>query len=235
MRVLTIVHEEDAGPGVFMDVLAASGADVDNWLVAAEQEPPAPASAYDAILTFGGSQHPDQKDRYPWLATETRFLSDALRGRVPMLGVCLGAELIAVAEGTGARRMSRPEIGWYAVKLTSAGVTDPVLGPIARPFPALEWHSYEVALPSRATALARSANCLQAFRIGDFAWGIQFHAEVTAEDFQRWLDDFASDEDFMEEGMEPDAIAAETEQRIAGWHELGRGICERFLAVASRQ
>ncbi|HEX3803494.1 MAG TPA: type 1 glutamine amidotransferase [Solirubrobacteraceae bacterium] len=233
MRALTIVHEKDAGPGIFNDVLAASAADADTWLVAEEPEPPAPAREYDAIFSFGGSVHPDQEQSHPWLKTEKRFLSEALRGGVPLLGVCLGAELIAEVEGTVTRRMSRPEIGWYGVKLTSAGAADPVIGPIGQPFPALEWHSYEVALPSRAAALARSANCLQAFRIGDVAWGIQFHAEVTADDFQHWLDDYASDEDFVEEGIEPDAIAVETEHRIAPWHDLGRGICERFLEVAS--
>ena len=99
-----------------------------------------------------------------------------------MLGVCLGAELIAEAEGTATRRATRPEIGWYDVKLTAAGASDPVLGPTGPRFQALEWHSYEVVLPSRATALARSDSCLQAFRIGGHAWGIQFHAEATGAD-----------------------------------------------------
>jgi GMP synthase (glutamine-hydrolysing) len=232
MRVLTIVHDEDAGPGIFGDVLKARGADAETWLVVDEPEPPAPPRDYDAIFSFGGAAHPDQDQSHPWLKTEKNFLSEALRERVPLLGLCLGAELIAEVEGS-TRRMSRPEIGWYDVKLTSAGNVDPLLGPIDQPFPALEWHSYEMVLPARATALARSANCLQAFRIGSYAWGIQFHAEVTADDFQHWLDEFARDADFVEEGIEPDTIAAETEGRIAAWHELGRGICERFLDVAS--
>ncbi len=235
MRVLTIVHERDAGPGIFNDVLAASGADVDSWFVTEQEEPRASAPAYDAILSFGGSANPDQEQIHRWLVTEKRFLSQALRERVPLLGVCLGAELIAEADGTRTRRMSRPEIGWYDVELTSAGTQDPVLGPIGKPFPALEWHSYEVTLPARATALARSDNCLQAFQIGGYAWGIQFHAEVTAEDFRMWLDEFGQDADFIADGFESDAIAAETEHQIAAWHELGRGICERFLEVASRR
>lgn len=235
MRVLTIVHDQDAGPGVFNDVLAAGAVDVDTWLVSEEGEPPAPARRYDAIMSFGGAAHPNQEALHPWLATERRFLADALGERIPLLGVCLGAELIAAADGARPRRLTRPEIGWYDVRLTSAGERDPVLGPIGPRFPALEWHSYEVMLPSRATALAAGANCLQAFRIGDFAWGIQFHAEVTTQDFQRWLDDHGGDEDAVREGIDPDAIARETASRMDGWHELGRGVCERFLqAVAGR-
>jgi GMP synthase (glutamine-hydrolysing) len=235
MRVLTIVHEEDAGPGIFNDVLTASGADAESWFVTKQPAPPASADDYGAILSFGGSAHPDQEQRHPWLITEKRFLSDALSERVPVLGVCLGAELIAEAEGAGTRRMSRPEIGWYDVELTPAGTEDPILGPIGKPFPALEWHSYEVTLPAGATALARSDNCLQAFRVGDHAWGIQFHAEVTAGDFQTWLDDHGHDASVIDEGFEPGAIAAETKQQMAAWHEIGRGICERFLDVASRR
>jgi GMP synthase-like glutamine amidotransferase len=128
--------------------------------------------------------------------------------------------------------MPRPEIGWHEVRLTPAGVDDPVLGPVGRCFTALEWHSYEVALPSRAIELAHGANCLQAYRIGSLVWGIQFHAEVTPEDFQHWLDHYTADADAVAEGIDPHAIAEETRDLIAGWNELGKGICERFLVVA---
>ena len=232
MRVLVIVHDEDAGPGVFNDVLSAAAADVDTWVPPEQPEPPAAADAYHAILTLGGAAHPHQGDRHPWLSEEKRFLSGALAARVPLLGVCLGAELIAEADGARSQRMPRPEIGWHEVRLTPAGVEDPVLGLAGRSFLALEWHSYTVALPSRGIELARGDNCLQAYRIGNLVWGIQFHAEVTAADFQHWLDNYTDDEDAVAEGIDPDAIAAETEDLIASWNVLGRGICERFLVVA---
>jgi GMP synthase (glutamine-hydrolysing) len=233
MRLLTIIHETDAGPGVFLDVLADSGATVDTWIPPEQADAPA-ADAYDAILCFGGSAHPDQVHEYPWLTTEERFLADGLRARVPMLGVCLGAELIAAAEGAGVRRIPRPEIGWYEVTLTSAGLADPVLGSVGRSFSALEWHSYEAVLPARATALARSDSSLQAYRIGGHAWGIQFHAEVTAADFHHWLDTYTNlDTDAIESRIDIDAIAAETDDRIEAWNDIGREICQRFVQVAS--
>ena len=235
MRVLTIVHEADAGPGVFSGVLSAAGADVDTWLAAEQARPPAAAATYDAIISFGGSAHPHQEDRHPWLAAEKRFLEAALADEVPLLGVCLGSELIAEAAGARTRHLPHPEIGWCAVTLTDEGGADPVIGPIGPSFDALEWHSYAVDLPEGATALARSANCLQAYRLGDCAWGIQFHAEVTDEDFQYWLDHYTMDEDAVREGIDPVAIARETGGRMAGWHELGRGLCARFIdAAASR-
>lgn len=235
MRVLTIVHQQDTGPGVFLDPLGASGAEVETWNPPEAAEPAHPVEAYDAIFSFGGDAHPRQHDHYPWLVAEKRFLASALKARKPMLGLCLGAELMAEAEGTATRRATRPEIGWYDVRLTAAGATDPVIGFTGPRFRALEWHSFEVVLPSRATALARSDSCLQAYRIGGHAWGIQFHAEATGADVQHWLDTYTTDEDAVENRIDVDAIAAVNETRMDEWNELGRGICERFLRVASGQ
>lgn len=233
MRVLTIVHEPDAGPGVFSGALAASGAAVDTWLVAEQAEPPADPDAYAAIISFGGSAHPHQEERHPWLVAEKRFLAAALADAVPLLGICLGSELIAEVAGAQIRHLPHPEIGWYEVTLTDAGRVDPVVGPIGGRFEALEWHSYAVDLPADATALAQSTSCLQAYRLGDSAWGLQFHAEVTDSDFQHWLDNYTVDEDAVRERIDPRAIAHETADRMAAWHELGAGICSRFLDAGS--
>ncbi len=236
MRVLTIVHQADTGPGVFRDPLVESGAEIDGWRPAEEPQPPAEPAAYDAILSFGGDVNPDQDDQHPWLAVEKSYLAGALDARVPMLGVCLGAELIAEAEGSGTRRVTRPEIGWYEVRLTSAGTADPILGAMDRRFAALEWHSYEAVLSRKATALARSGTCLQAFRIGGHAWGIQFHAEVTGPDFGQWLATYTTDgDDLVGEPIDVEAIAQETDAKISAWNDSGRGICERFLQVAARR
>ncbi|HEX3616179.1 MAG TPA: type 1 glutamine amidotransferase [Solirubrobacteraceae bacterium] len=233
MRVLTIVHEQDAGPGVFGGALAAAGADVDTWLAAEQPQPPAVADAYAAIISFGGSTHPHQEDSCPWLVTEKRFLAEALADAVPVLGVCLGSELIAEAAGARIRHLPQPEIGWYDVTLTDAGRADPVIGAIGEGFEALEWHSYAADLPAGAMALAQSAGCLQAYRLGDSAWGLQFHAEVTDADFQHWLDNYTVDEDAVRVGIDPGAIARDTAPRMAAWHELGVGLCARFLATAA--
>jgi GMP synthase (glutamine-hydrolysing) len=233
MRVLTIVHERDAGPGVFSAALESAAADVDTWLVAEQPEPPAPARAYAAVISLGGSAHPHQVQRHPWLVPEKRFLTGALAAGVPLLGICLGSELIGEVAGAQMRHLAHPEIGWYAVNVTDDGRADPVIGPVGDGFEALEWHSYAVDLPVGATALAQSSSCLQAYRIGDSAWGLQFHAEVTDADFQHWLDNYAMDEDAVREGIDPEAIARETAGKMAAWHELGVGVCARFLETAA--
>jgi GMP synthase (glutamine-hydrolysing) len=154
---------------------------------------------------------------------------------VPLMGVCLGSQLLAEAAGTRARRASEPEIGWFDVAVTAEGEADPVMGPLAPRFEAFQWHSYETPLPAGATALARSAVCLQAYRLGALAWGIQFHAEVSAQDAESWIDGYREDEDAVRIGLDPDAFRARTRARIDAWNELGRELCERFLAAIDVQ
>jgi GMP synthase (glutamine-hydrolysing) len=229
MRALAIVHQRDAGPGVFAEALRSGGVELDSWLRAETETPPLPPVDYDAVLVFGGAMHADQEARHPWLREEKELLRELLRRRVPLLGVCLGAQLVAEAARAPARRASDPEIGWREVELTEEGAGDPLLGPLAPRFEAFQWHSYEFSLPDGAVALARSPVCLQAYRLGDAAWGIQFHAEVTLEDAEAWIDDYRQDEDAVRIGLDPDDLRRRTRGAIADWNDLGCALCERFI------
>jgi GMP synthase-like glutamine amidotransferase len=234
MRALAIVHQRDAGPGVFGDALRARSAEVECWMPPEEPSPPDRLERYDAVLAFGGAMHADQEDRHPWLRDEKELLAVLLEKRVPILAVCLGAQLLAEAAGASPRRARRPEIGWLDVEVSEGGRDDPLLGPLAPGFTAFQWHSYEFPLPQGATALAGSAVCLQGFRIDGRTWGIQFHAEVSRADAEAWIDDYESDEDAVRTGLDPDRLRLQTRQAIDGWNELGRQLCERFLDTATR-
>jgi GMP synthase (glutamine-hydrolysing) len=119
------------------------------------------------------------------------------------------------------------------VEVTPEGRDDPVIGPLAPAFEAFQWHSYEVPLPPDAVALAQSPVSLQAWRAGEVAWGIQFHAEVSAADAEHWIDDYRSDPDAVRIGLDPEALRAETRPRMEAWNQLGRELCVRFLDVAA--
>ena len=234
MRALAIVHQRDAGPGVFADALRAKGAELDYWMPPESGAPARPLTEYDAVMVFGGAMHADQDESHPWLRAEKALLRDLLERGAPMLGVCLGAQLVADAAGAPPRRARRPEIGWHEVEVTPEGRRDPLIGPLAPRFEAFQWHSYEFLLPHGATPLARSGGCLQAYRTGD-AWGIQFHAEVTRDDAEAWIADYRSDEDAVRIGVDPEALRQRTGRAIDAWNEVGRGLCERFVdAVATR-
>jgi GMP synthase (glutamine-hydrolysing) len=232
-RALSIVHQSDAGPGVFAEAIRARGIDHDIWLPPEATDPPQDPHTYDAVMVFGGAMHADQEDRHPWLRPEQALLRELVERDVPLLGVCLGSQLVAEAAGASVRRAERPEIGWHEVEVTGEGAQDPVLAPLAPRFVAFQWHSYEFTLPPGATPLARSKVCLQAFRRGN-AMGIQFHAEVSARDAEAWIDDYRSDEDAVRIGVDPDALREQTRSAIASWNEVGRALCERFLDLVRR-
>ena len=224
MRVLSIVHELDAGAGVF--------GEFPTWVPSA-QPPPDPRDV-DALMIYGGSMHVDQNDEHRWLDPEKEFIREALEGGTPILGVCLGSQLLAEAAGARLERMDEPEIGWYEIEVTEAGAADPVVGPLAPSAELFEWHHYAAPLPPGAVELARTQRCVQAFRLdGKPAWGLQFHAEVTRENLFSWLDGWENAE-AVHTNFDPEAIRAASERCIDDQNEIGRGLAERFLAEAAR-
>lgn len=233
MRVLAIVQQRDAGPGVFAEAIRDRGDWLDEWVFPGGDPPPADPRDYDAVLTLGGVMNVDEEDRHPWLGDQKALLRELLAQEVPLLGLCLGSQLVAEAAGATPRRAPRPEIGWHWVKLTEAGTEDPLLAPLAPSFEAFQWHSYEFPLPPGAIALACSDVSLQACRIGARAWAIQFHPEVSRADALGWIADYRSDADAVRIGIDPDALHAETEAKIDAFNQLGRDLCNRWLDLAA--
>ncbi len=232
MQVLAIVHQRDAGPGVFATAIAERGDELGVWLPPEGAAPPADPLGYDAVLVLGGAVHPDQGDDHGWLGEERELLKRLLENGTPLLGLCLGGQLVAAAAGATPRRAARPEIGWHRVELSAEGAEDPLLAPLAPGFEAFQWHSYEFPLPPGGVPLAAGEVCLQACRIGAAAWALQFHPEVSAADALTWIDDYRSDEDAVRIDLDPHALRAETEAKIEAFNQLGRDLCHRWLDVA---
>jgi len=232
MRVLAIVHEAEAGPGVFAEAIRERGGTLDEWLVPESAEPPADPLGYDAVLTLGGAMNADQHERHAWLAEEDRLLGELIERGTPLLGLCLGGQLVARAAGAAVGRATQPEIGWHRVELTEEGRRDPLLAPLAPEFEAFQWHSYEFPLPAGAVPLALSDVCLQAARVGERSWAIQFHPEVSPADAASWIEDYRSDPDAVRIGVDAAALGTETRAKIGAFNQLGRELCARWLAQA---
>jgi len=228
MDVLAIIHGEAVRAGVFGDAVAARGHRLEEWSLAWETPLPRPLDAYAAVLVFGGAMHADQDLHHPWLKHENFFLERILDLQRPVLGICLGAQLLAKAAHAPVRPASEHEIGWYPVELTDAAADDPLLGRLPERFDAFQWHHYTYRVPAGAVELARSSVCTQAFRLGESAWGVQFHPEVTLEQVEGWLEE---DEPVA---FDRAKLLAETRERIDGWNELGHTLCDAFVDVAER-
>ena len=137
---------------------------------------------YDAVLAMGGPQQTDEEHLHPWLADEKALLRGALARGLPVLGVCLGCQLLADAHGGRVGPLERAEVGILDYRLTPEGRADSLFAGLPPAPLALQWHSYAVtALPRRSILLASSSACpVQAFRLGERAYGVQFHTELGA-------------------------------------------------------
>ncbi len=233
MRILTLIHGKDAGPGVLGQEIVASGAEHEVRSYALGDHPAHPLGSYDGALVMGGSMNVHEVDGHPWLHEERDAMSELLDAGVPLLGICLGSQLLATVSGGTVTRAPEPEIGWYEVETTEAAADDPVLGGLPSPLTAYQWHSYCSDLPPGAVALATSPVCLQAYRLGDNAWGTQFHAEVTSEICNSWITNYDTDPDAIALGFDQETARNEVAQRIAGWNEIGRAMARNFLSFVS--
>ncbi len=229
MNVLAVIHGEKVRAGVFADAIAERGDRLEEWSLAWGTPPPQPLDEYGAVLVFGGAMHADQDEHHPWLREENFLLQRLLGLQTPMLGICLGAQLLAKAAHADVGPAPTAEIGWHPVALTEDAGEDPVLGGLPERFHAFQWHYYTYGLPAGANELARSESCTQAFRLGERVWGIQFHAEVTEDQIESWVH-----EDEREVPQGRDALLEETKERIAEWNELGQSVCGAFLEAAER-
>jgi GMP synthase (glutamine-hydrolysing) len=233
MRALAIVHQRDTGPGIFAEAIRETGATLEEWVLPEGAAPPGDPLGYDAVLTLGGGMNVDEEARHPWLADERALLEELLERQVPLLGLCLGGQMVAEAAGARPRRAARPEIGWYELELTPEGGDDPLFCRLGSPIEVFEWHSYEFPLPPGAVPLARNELCLQAFRHGELAWGLQFHPEVTGTIVEGWIDDYQADPDAVCLDLDWEALRAESERKLAVFNELGKGLCRRWIELAA--
>ncbi|MFN8223247.1 MAG: type 1 glutamine amidotransferase [Gaiellales bacterium] len=230
MRVLSLTHEPapTGGGGTFERRAAELGHELTVCETPVAGLPPA-AAEFDAIMVFGGAMHPDQDAEHPWLVEETEFLAQALSGGVPLLGVCLGSQLIARAAGSWVGPGEVGEVGWCEVGLTQAGLADPVVG-AAFPahFEAFQWHYYTWRLPAGAELLATNGAALQSYRLGRSTWAVQFHPEVNETMLDHWFTTGAP-----ELPMPQDVIRRETAEKLPLWEQQGRRLADAFLTQAA--
>jgi GMP synthase-like glutamine amidotransferase len=186
MQALVLQHIACEPPGAFAEVMRERG-----WTTVTceiDEAGAAPDAAdFDAIVAMGGPMSVNDEQELPWLADEKRLIGDAVRAGMPYFGACLGVQLLAASLGARVYGGSSPEVGILPVELTDAGRVDPVLGGLEGQILTLQWHGDTFDLPLDGVLLAGSeAYPHQAFRYGQYAYGIQFHIEVSAEMAEEW-------------------------------------------------
>ncbi|HEY2762242.1 MAG TPA: hypothetical protein VGI75_15895 [Pirellulales bacterium] len=187
-------------------------------------------SDVSGLIVMGGPMNVDQVDRYAFLADEVRWLQQAVDASLPVLGVCLGSQLLAKALGRRVYANRVKEIGWYDIELLPAAAADLLLKEIPQQTAIFQWHGDTFDLPAGSVQLARSPQCEnQAFRFGDRAYGLQFHMEVTREIIDDWL--CQSDNCGELAGLtyiDPTAIRRQTPEKLPPMEAVGRQVFDRF-------
>ena len=192
---------------------------------------------YRGLIVLGGPMNVADREERAHLRTELRVIEQALHRGVPVLGICLGAQLLAHALGAPVRRLERPEIGWHDVELTEHGAADPVLAPLGARRAVFQWHGCGFGIPSGAVQLARSAACeQQAFRYGDNAYGLQFHLEVDLRLVTRWVATpaYADDLAAAGPGHEPATLLARGAELAPPMQAVAADVFGRFLDRVGR-
>lgn len=187
MKVIIIMHDPSEGPGTLGDYLLFKKIDVHTVRLYAHDLLPQTIDEYDAIITMGGPMNVFEDEKYPFLREETIFLKQAIDCGVPILGICLGAQMIARSCGASVYKSPQKEIGWSEVFLTDTGKDDLLFRGLSETLPVFQWHEDTFELPVGGQLLATSRTCPhQAFRYSN-AYGLQFHVEVTPQILSDWF------------------------------------------------
>lgn len=192
---------------------------------------------YRGLIVLGGPMNVEEQATRPHLRTELRLIDEALAQDKPVLGICLGAQLLAHALGAPVRRHRCDEIGWYDLATTAAGRDDRVLAPLGAALPVFQWHSYTFDIPQSATHLATTSSCdNQAFRYGESAYGFQFHLEVDRRLIERWLSIPAYLDELRaaSSGQCEDTIRRTTLAHADAMQDAARRVFENFLDLVGR-
>ncbi|MEE9452715.1 MAG: type 1 glutamine amidotransferase [Gammaproteobacteria bacterium] len=191
-------------------------------------------SGYHGLIILGGPMNVNEVDCYPYLAREVELIKQAIADDMPILGICLGAQLIAKALGAKVYAGDAQEVGWYDVSLTAAGKNDLLFASLGNTEKIFQMHRDRYDLPEGAVNLATSGTCQQqAFRYGDKVYGFQFHLEADQALIERWLRilEQMRKSHNLDEAIDLDKIRKETYQYIDHMHALSNNVFSNFISL----
>lgn len=227
-KVLFIQHGETDVPGIFADVMASRGISVDILRPDLGQPVPQTLSGYSGLALGGGGQSVYEKNEYPYLAAESVLVRKGAEAEgKPVLGLCLGGQLMAAAFGAQVRPAAQKEIGLFEVTLERSARHDPLWHDMPSPFVAAHWHGDVFDIPPGGIRLGSSRlTPNQLFRYGRAFYGLQFHLEMTPEIFAAMIDESAAE--LAAEGFDGNQLKAQAEEWLPKLEEKARTVFGRW-------
>lgn len=231
--VLILKHIDIEGPGTLEDFLAKHHLRYQiSSLYKANAFPENPGD-YSAVISLGGPMSVYEEERYPFLRWENDFLQKTLAGDVPLLGICLGAQLVAKAAGARVSKNPVKEIGWFDVSLTDEGMQDPLFKGLGNKLRVFQWHGDTFEIPKEGRHLASSPLCRnQAFRVVQRAYGLQFHLEVDPGLITQWTEAYKEELANLNAPIDPEKLLWEARTHHKLYHTQAVTFYKNFFRLA---
>ena len=235
--IAVVQNDLEVPPGTYAVYLEERGVPFRLLKPCAGDELP-PAADFRAAIVLGGAMGVHDTAKYPFLDGVKRFTREAVAAHVPLLGICLGGQLLADVLGAPVTSGACGEKGSLTVSLTPEGARDPLFAGVCRTFATFQWHNDTFAIPRGGVLLASSPVCsAQAFRVGETAYGLQFHPEVTAaivDTWARWTPETAPEVDLFLAAFTgvAEAYRAASERILANFLEIAGIPCPKNEGVA---
>ena len=226
-EILAIAHPEGGTVGVFNAAAAEESLSIEHWIPAEGSEPQRPLDQYSGLVVLGGDENIDEVDRYPYLEREFEVVSDWIDSGRPLMGICLGGQMIAHVSGGSVFKASEREFGWAQIDVLPAAHDDPLTGFGGDTLIGLSWHDYAFDPPPGATTLASNSVCVQAFRSGE-AWGFQHHPEIEGSVLDHWMAPLLIDESDARRLEQAKQLEAGRAAYMPAWNEYGLELFRRF-------
>ena len=231
-RTLVLQHLATEPPGIIGEALGAR-VDVEYIRVFAGELVPGDMNRVAGLVVLGGSMGVYEQNEYPFLAHEIRLIEAALKAQKPVLGICLGSQLLASALGAEVRKEAHKEIGWFPVTLSEAASADRVFRGVERSFIAYHWHGDVFDLPRGAVSLASSAQTqCQAFAYQERAYGVLFHLEATDKIVDDMVRGFAGELD--QQKIKGAEILAQAREHLPQSQRIGSAVFQNWASLIER-
>jgi len=224
-KILIVKHVGNEGPGLVGTYFESQGWPMELVDFSNGDMLPGSLEGIAAVVALGGTMSVYEEERCPFLKKEDDFITRLIVEDIPFLGICLGAQLLAKACQAGVFKANAEEIGWHTVNVTDEGKQDTLFYGLPRSLRVFQWHSDTFEVPEGGSLLVRGKTCKnQAFRVGNCAYGLQFHIEATPDMVNEWMKG-------LEDQVDVRKIAKLADEKREALEEQANGILSNFQRI----
>ncbi len=231
-NILILQHEAHEGIGAWEPLFKSQNRQVTVRHLYAEEKVPLAEELiqWDGIVLMGGSMSANDGEKLEFIRDELKMIPQAIELKIPLLGVCLGSQLIAKALGAKVKKGAQKEIGWYPLQLALSASKDQLMGGLSGPMMMFQWHGETFDLPSGAVHLAKSELYPnQAFKYTDRVYGLQFHCEMTDAMIRDWIE--KGRDEIVQAGLSPEFILEKTPKYLPTLRHWATQIATKWLSL----